>query len=111
MNDCQTSYNKARNKRRFWAWFLFIMLGLGALFYFYLYPVYIKKKEFKAALKNIEEDIFVVDDKMKSKFQKVTQNKAGDISLDPLDGKPPQTTIIFLHDQYKNTKDIYEMFT
>jgi hypothetical protein len=31
--------------------------------------------------------------------------------MDPLGGVKPESTIIFLHDQYTNNKDIYEMFS
>jgi len=60
----------------------------------------------------IEEDIFKVDlEKYPNKFYKVTDNSNGDIFMDPLGGAKPESTIIFYHDQYKNNKDVYKMFS
>ena len=83
---------------------IFIFVAIAVPFVIFVLPLFIDTNPI------IEEKLFEVD-KYPNKFYKVTENSKGDITMDPLTGTKTESTIIFLHDQYKNNKDIYLMFS
>ena len=89
---------------------MLIVVGIGSYFAFDHYGVL---DEYFGPT-NIEENIFDADtyaEKYPNAFYKVTDNANGDIFLDPKGGAKPESTIIFLHDQFKNNEDIYKLFS